>query len=105
MTTSQDIETQIMRLQEKKHSAQDREARTRCREIFGTVPRDYGKGIEEMFGAVARVYCRRAYGYRCDDLEDWEWIKKWHEYEPKSSVKELIETAEDYIADGCGVRG
>ena len=105
---SYDIEAKIQKLQELKCRARKQEARKRCKAIFGDVPRGYCDGIEEMFGAVARVYVLRAHkrdDLRQEHLPDHEWIALWHKYEPELTVKELIEVAHGYVAGGCGVAG
>lgn len=106
--SSGDIDTQIQELYRAKARAQNKEARARCKAIFGKVPRDYGIGIEEMLGAVARIYVLRA--FKRDDLKDRylpdeDWIRLWHRYEPTLSVKQLLEITNDYIAEGCGISG
>lgn len=108
MTRSTDASTldaEIRRLQALKHEAEEREARERCIAIFGDCPKDYS---EDMFATVARVYVLR--GFKRDDLRqkylpDHEWIKLWHEHEPKATVHELYEDAMAYVEGGCGISG
>mgnify|MGYP001561253517 CR=1 FL=1 len=104
-TNSEILTQQITDLQQQRNRALDSEARERCRKIFGEVPNDYSSGTEETFAAVARVYCRRAHGYRGDRLEDHEWIALWHKYEKKASLDELLSDTEAYVSGGCGIAG
>ena len=102
---SDELKAQIQDLHDQLGEALTSEAQERCREIFGRVPKDYGVGTEELFGNVARVYCVRAYKEKRIDLPDHEWIARWHKHEPKASVEELLETAQEYFDEGCGFAG
>jgi len=105
MRTSKQLDSEIERLLRLKAQAKNREEISRCKKIFGDSPSDYS---EEAFAMVARVYVLRA--YKRDDLRDkylpdHEWIRLWHKYEPKATVHELYEVAQEYIGGGCGFSG
>lgn len=104
-TDSVKLEQEIRRLQGLKYEALAREERERCIAIFGKMPEDKGYS-EEAFAMVARVYVLRAHKHKDrDDKPDHEWIRLWHEYEPKATVDDLWEIAIGYIGGGCGVSG
>lgn len=105
MKNSKELDDEIVRLQHLKHKAEEREARERCIAIFGDCPESYS---EDLFGSVARVYVLRA--FKRDDLRrkwlpDHEWIRLWHENDPKATVHDLYEDALGYVSYGCGMRG
>ena len=97
---STQIQAQINRLLKQKMEAQDVEARARIKNIFGCVPKAFCAGDEEMWGMVARVYCRRSFGYKGDDLADHEWIALWHKYAPKISMDKMLQAVYDYASGG-----